>query len=80
MSKVKDSQTTAILKHLQTGASLTRLEALKNGWGIELPTRIFELKADGYAIETHTLKLPDGKRVASYRLASQPQLLEAVAQ
>jgi len=69
MTKVKDSQTTAILKHLQTGASLTRLEALNLFGAIELPTRIFELKADGHAIITDTLKLPNGKRVASYRLA-----------
>jgi hypothetical protein len=57
------TQNQIVLAYLQTGASLTRLEALtKLRAGIELPGRIFALRQDGHNIKTEWVKGPDGGR------------------
>lgn len=38
------TQEDKIAAHLQKGNSITRLQALRRGWGIELPRAIFHLK------------------------------------
>ena len=59
------SQCQEILKHLQTGRSITPLAALDR-WGCNrLAARIRELKDDGYAIETRFIKVGE-KRFAAY--------------
>jgi len=44
------TQTEAILNYLKAGNSLTPLECLKNGWGMRLGARIFDLRRQGYNI------------------------------
>jgi hypothetical protein len=62
------NQTQAILAHLETGASLTPLEALDRFGCFRLGARCWELKMAGWPIVTEMVKLASGKRVASYRL------------
>ena len=61
------SQSTAILKYLQTGRSFTPLMALDR-WGVfRLAARVRDLRAAGHRIETHIVKR--GKtRYAAYLL------------
>jgi len=59
------TQTEAILKHLQTGQTLTALQCLQNGWGMRCAARIIELRREGHNIIT------EGKdQWAVYRLVS----------
>jgi hypothetical protein len=44
------SQTEAILEHLKAGNTLTPLSCLKNGWGMRLGARIFEIRRQGYNV------------------------------
>jgi hypothetical protein len=62
------NQTQAILAHLETGASLTPLEALDRFGCFRLGARCWELKMAGWPIVTTMVTLASGKRVASYRL------------
>lgn len=57
-----------ILTHLQTGKSLTPLEALDQFGCFRLGARIWDLKREGHAIVATKVKLPNGKCVASYAL------------
>ena len=62
------SQNDAILAHLQTGAELTPLEALRNFGCLRLAARIFELRCEGVPIAERIVR--DGaKHWAAYRLA-----------
>jgi len=61
------SQSNDILTYLQSGRSLTPLEALDLFGCMRLGARIWDLKAEGYKIESHTLEI-GGKYVASYSL------------
>lgn len=65
------SQGEQILRHLQAGKHLTALEALQRFGCLRLAARIDDLKKDGHAIESQMVELPNGKRVASYQLASE---------
>ena len=63
------TQTQSIADYLKSGNSLTPLQALEMFGCFRLAARIKELKDSGYSINTHKLKLPNGKSVASYRMA-----------
>jgi hypothetical protein len=62
-------QTRAILTLLeQHPEGITPLDALDEVGSFRLGARIWELKADGYDIETELARTPNGKRIARYRL------------
>ena len=61
------TQTSLVLAHLRTGASLTPLEALER-WGcFRLAARIDELKREGHEIDSHIVR-SGKKHWASYTL------------
>lgn len=62
------SQNDAILAHLQTGASITPLEALRLCGCLRLSERVRELEAQGVSI-AHEWFGVGRKKVMSYRLA-----------
>lgn len=62
------SQKKRILAYLQTGKSLTQMEALFNFGCFRLASRICELRDDGWGIKSESIKLDNGKIVSSYRL------------
>jgi uncharacterized small protein (DUF1192 family) len=57
-----------ILRHLQSGATLTALDALDLFGCNRLAARIADLRAKGYRVQSTLIALPNGKRVASYAL------------
>lgn len=61
------SQCEDILRHLQSGRSLSPLEALERYGSFRLGARIHELKKRGHRIET-IMAERNGKRYAEYRL------------
>lgn len=61
------SQCEDILRHLQSGRSLSSLEALERFGCFRLGGRIYDLKKQGHRIETVMVER-NGKRFASYRL------------
>ena len=63
------TQGAQILRHLRSGKHLTALEALQRFSCLRLAARIRDLKNDGHAITSTRVELPNGKRVASYRLS-----------
>lgn len=63
-----ESQNKRILKHLESGKSITPLQALKLFGCFRLGARIFNLRARGHAIETTRIRVGDGKYVAKYHL------------
>ena len=65
------SQEQAILSHLKSGRSITPIEALSLYKCFRLGARIYGLKKAGFNIESQMVKVPSGKRVASYRLVTQ---------
>ena len=56
-----------ILEYLQKGNSITPIEALDKFGCFRLSARIWELKKDGYDIET-VIETNGNKKLASYRL------------
>lgn len=62
------TQAEQILAHLETGASITPLEALNEYGCFRLGARIFDLKKDGHAIVSDRKTLPNGKTIAEYTL------------
>lgn len=62
------SQIVQILNHLRAGKHLTALEALNRFGCLRLAARIDDLKKDGHDIKSQMVELPNGKRVASYRI------------
>lgn len=63
------SQAVEILKHLQAGKSITPLESLERFGCFRLGARIWDLRKQGHEIEREMVTTPQGKHVASYRLA-----------
>lgn len=63
------SQAAEILKYLESGRALTPLEALEKFGCMRLGGRIFDLRKDGYKIETETIH-KNGKHFASYKLVA----------
>lgn len=61
------TQNAAILRHLRSGATLTPLGALSLFGCLRLSGRILELRRQGYAIETHTVR-SGRKSFAEYKL------------
>ena len=61
------SQCDDILRHLQSGRSITPLEALEKYGCFRLGGRIYDLKQRGHNIVTDMVT-KNGKRFASYRL------------
>ncbi len=60
------TQKEAILRHLQSGRAITPLEALELYGCFRLGARIWELRDEGYKIQSETVK--QGKKTfASYR-------------
>ena len=68
-----ESQCSRILAYLQTGKSLTGMEALRKFDCFRLGARIYDLKDRGHAIESELIRLPNGKRVARYTLKTTNQ-------
>lgn len=71
INETTTSQCTAILEHLESGNSITALEALHRFGCFRLSGRIYDLKNKGHKItKTMVATLSDGKKkhVASYRL------------
>lgn len=62
------SQKKQILAYLNTGKSLTQMEALNLFGCFRLASRICELRDDGWGIKSESIKLNNGKIVSSYRL------------
>jgi hypothetical protein len=63
------TQADQILNHLRSGKHITPLEALNRFGCFRLGARIWDLKKAGHEIESEMVTLPNGKQVASYRLA-----------
>lgn len=62
------SQSDLILEHLKSGKTITPLEALKLYGSLRLGARIFELIKQGHQITAKLIELPNGKKVAEYRM------------
>ncbi len=52
---------------------ITALEALNDVGCFRLGARIYDLKAEGYRIETDLVTTMTGKRIARYRLVEKPR-------
>lgn len=65
-----NSQCSKILEYLKSGKSLTVLEAAKLGFGMNLRSRVSNLKEDGYNIKSEKIKV-DGTYVAKYSLVTE---------
>jgi len=63
-----NSQAGLILRHLQSGGTLTALDALDLFGCNRLAARVSDLRAKGYRVQSTLIELPNGKRVASYAL------------
>lgn len=66
------TQKTAILEHMRKGEAITPLEALSMYGCFRLGARIWDLKNDGWDIETTTVE-QNGKHFAAYKLAEKGQ-------
>lgn len=64
----RESQKAKILEMLKAKALVTSLSALDHAGSLRTSERIRELKADGFNISSEMIKLPNGKRVAIYKL------------
>ena len=66
-----ESQNARILEHLQSGKTITGIEALSLYGCFRLPARIADLKALGHDIDKNMVIVPNNKKhVASYYLKS----------
>ena len=63
------SQAGLILRHLQSGGTLTALDALDLFGCNRLAARVADLRNKGYHVKARWLTLPNGKRVSEYYLA-----------
>ncbi len=67
------TQTADVLAHLQSGKSITPIEAL-NLYGIfRLAAVVYDLREMGHEILTEEVKTPNGKRHALYRMKDTAQ-------
>jgi hypothetical protein len=62
-----DSQKTKVLNHLNNDNGITPIEALKLFGAFRLSAIIFDLRKDGYDIQTNLIQ-NGGKRYAYYKL------------
>ena len=63
------TQCARIKAHLESGRTLTGLDALRLFGCMCLPRRIIDLKERGMRIKGETIRLDNGKRVTRYSLA-----------
>ena len=64
-----DSQKSLVLNHLKNDNGITPLEALNKFGAFRLSAIIFDLRKDGYDINTEIIK-NGGKHYANYKLKS----------
>lgn len=62
------SQTTAVLRALRAGETLTAMRAVEEFGCLRLAARIDDLRVLGHDIESKIKKLPNGKRIAFYSM------------
>ena len=62
-----DSQKSLVLNHLKNDNGITPLEALNKFGAFRLSAIIFDLRKDGYDIDTEIIK-NGGKHYANYKL------------
>ena len=62
-------QNARILAHLQSGRTLTALEALDWFKCFRLASRVCDLRKAGYDVQKRTIKTNSGKNIAQYYLA-----------
>jgi hypothetical protein len=62
------SQSEAILAHLQSGESLTAMQALSLFNCLRLGARIHQLREAGHNIQAEIIRTRSGKNVAKYTL------------
>jgi hypothetical protein len=67
----RHGQAEKILAYLKAGNRITPIESLKLFGCFRLGARIYDLKKAGFQIESEMVKVPSGKRVASYRLTGE---------
>jgi hypothetical protein len=67
MTNETTSQNKGILAYLQSGKSITPIEALKEFGCFRLSARIFDLRAMGHNIKTKSVTI-NGKTVAQYSM------------
>lgn len=67
------TQTQAILRHLQSGKAITPLECLQLYGSLRLGGRIYDLRKAGWKIESKMVDVGNGKHVAEYRLVNENQ-------
>lgn len=72
------NQTDEILNYLRAGYSLTPLEALDKFGCFRLGARIWEIKDQGYDIESKIVSGPNGKHYSRYTLKHQEKQLTFV--
>lgn len=63
----QDSQNFKILEYLKTGASLTCLQASQMGLGLNLRSRVSDLKRAGYNVKSELIPINDSY-IAEYSL------------
>jgi hypothetical protein len=61
-----ESQNKIIKAHLESGKTITAIEALTEYQCFRLASRISDLKKSGYLVDKRMIELPNGKRVAQY--------------
>lgn len=66
----QNSQNSKILEYLKTGASLTCLEAQQLGFGMNLRSRVSDLKRAGYDVESKQVNIDNGSYIAEYSLSN----------
>ena len=69
------NQSDEILRYLRDNNTLTVLEAIQRFGVYALSQRVGDLKREGHNIESEIIKLPNGKRIARYRLIPEGCLL-----
>ena len=67
------SQNAMILNFLESGESLTPIEALEKFQCFRLAARMNDLRKKGYVIKTKILKDDNGKSYASYSIPKEQQ-------
>lgn len=65
------SQAGLILRHLQSGGTLTALDALDLFGCNRLAARVADLRNKGYNVKSRWLTLANGKRVSEYYLVAE---------
>lgn len=66
--KTKTAQAARILSHMQSGKSITAIEALNLYGCFRLAARIGDLRDHGYKIKSEPYRTPEGKTVSKYSL------------